>query len=54
MTKFFVDQNIPLKIKPQAPEILVQSKEGVTHSNMVKNFKVGNRNHGILFWDYIF
>ena len=44
---FFVGQKIPLKIRPQAPGILYQSEEGVTQSNIVKNFKVGYQNHGV-------
>ena len=47
--KFFVGQKVPLKIRPQAPGILIQSEEGVTQNHIIKNFKVGNQNHGVGF-----
>ena len=37
-TECFVGQNVPLKIRPQVPGILIQSEEGVTQSNIIKNF----------------
>ena len=44
---FFIEQKVPLKIRPQTPGILIQSEEGVARSNIIKNFKVGYQNQGI-------
>ena len=40
---------VPFNVRPQAPRIIIQSEEGVAHSNIVKNFKVGYQNHGIIY-----
>ena len=50
---FFLVGEVPLTMRTQAPGILIQSEEGVTQSNIVKNFKVGYQNHGIWFWHYM-
>ena len=37
---FLLGKKVPLKIRPQAPRILIRSRKRITQSNIIKNFKV--------------